>query len=202
MRNFLILFILSSYILASEVKNIDDIENINFNVKTTEVTEIFKDIAKDLVEIKKKQFNILKRLDDIQEKVYRNEQKLGLVELIIDEQKSIIRDMVLEINNLKGEESIKTTPQRATQKIEKSSNSTKLENFSPSTFKLLKDNEIYDSIDGNVVKNWSKNRKFTAYQRVGDWIKISGYFNNGKWQSSKEVIWIRANEDSVIKLKR
>lgn len=201
MRNFLILFILSNYLVASEVKNIDDIENINFNVKTSEVTEIFKDIAKDLIEIKKKQFNILKRLDDIQEKVYRNEQKLGLVELIIDEQKSIIRDVVGEINNLKGEESIKTTPQRATQKMEKS-NSTKLENFSPSTFKLLKDNEIYDSVDGNVVKNWTKDRKFTAYQRVGDWIKISGYFSNGRWQSSSEVIWIKGDEGSVIKLKR
>ncbi len=199
MKNFFIFFILSSYLIANEVKNIDDIENIDFNIKTTEVTEIFKDIAKDLVEIKKKQFNILKRLDDVQEKVYHNEQKLGLVELIIDEQKSIIKDIILEINSVKNSENIQKT-----EVIEekKNKNTDKLETFKATTFELLEDSEIYDSFDGNVIQNWVKGNKFTAYQKRGSWIQISGYFSRGKWKKSKEELWINVAQYSVKNIKK
>ena len=71
-------------------------------------------------------------------------------------------------------------------------------NFTPSTFRLLTSVDVYDSINGSKVTQWKKNRSFTSNMKTQNWIKITGYFMNKKWQASQEELWIK-KENTVKK---
>ena len=71
-------------------------------------------------------------------------------------------------------------------------------NFAPSTFRLLRSVDVYDSINGNKITQWEKNRSFTSNIKTQNWIKITGYFMNKKWQASQEELWIK-KENTVKK---
>lgn len=65
-----------------------------------------------------------------------------------------------------------------------------IEIMEPSTFRLNKDSDIFNSVDGKVVYNWEEGRSFTSNQRYKGWIKITGYFLDKKWLRAKEELWV------------
>ena len=73
----------------------------------------------------------------------------------------------------------------------------KIETFKPSSFRLKQNSEIFDAPNANVVANWKQNRSFTSNQKIGNWIKITGYFINKKWQKAQNEMWIE--KDKTIK---
>jgi len=65
-----------------------------------------------------------------------------------------------------------------------------IKSIKPATFKLSKDAVIKDMPDGKIVDIWFDGEIFTAYQSLGEWVKISGYFPNGEWEKNKKEYWI------------
>jgi len=62
----------------------------------------------------------------------------------------------------------------------------------PSTYKVRKDINIIDN-NNQIKMHWNKGRLFTSKEKHGAYYKISGYFINYKWTSSKESIYVPIN---------
>jgi len=67
----------------------------------------------------------------------------------------------------------------------------KIFTFKASSFHLIHDSIIYDSINGVKLDVWMKNTSFTSSIKTKSWIKITGYFINKKWKSAKKEMWIK-----------
>ena len=66
--------------------------------------------------------------------------------------------------------------------------------FKPSSFRLNKEADIYDAINGNKIDTWEDTRSFTSNQKTEEWIKITGYFVEKVWRPSQEEIWIKKSD--------
>lgn len=73
----------------------------------------------------------------------------------------------------------------------------KIINFKAASFKLKMDSSLYDSVNGKKIKEWTKDTSFTSSKKTKNWIQVSGYFVNGKWNSAKDNMWIKL--DHVLK---
>jgi len=80
----------------------------------------------------------------------------------------------------------KLVPINASKKID----SEVIQEVKASTFRLKSDANIYDSIDGNIINKWEKNRSFTSNIQTKSWIKITGYFIDKKWHSVDKNLWV------------
>ncbi len=63
--------------------------------------------------------------------------------------------------------------------------------FKAATFRLEKNSNIYNMIDGDILYTWDKNRSFTSGIMTQNWIKITGYFVNKKWVKAEDELWIK-----------
>jgi len=78
-------------------------------------------------------------------------------------------------------------------KSKKSTMEESLVSFSPTTFQTQKEAPLYPSAKSReVVEYWEKGRSFTAYQKQGERIRISGYFVEKVWQKAEGDLWIDA----------
>ncbi|MCW8895067.1 MAG: hypothetical protein OQK48_06905 [Sulfurimonas sp.] len=68
--------------------------------------------------------------------------------------------------------------------------------FKARPFRLKIDSDIYDSIDGNKIDEWSKGTSFTSNEKTDAWVKITGYFVNKKWKKSQKDMWIKKSQVS------
>ncbi|MCD6173821.1 MAG: hypothetical protein J7J96_08585 [Sulfurimonas sp.] len=64
-------------------------------------------------------------------------------------------------------------------------------NLKASTFKLLKDSDIYNSVNGEVIYQWKANSAFTSNKMTQNWMKITGYFIDNKWKRAPGKLWIK-----------
>lgn len=64
------------------------------------------------------------------------------------------------------------------------------------TFRLNKDANIYDSVNGNKIAQWEERTSFTSNQRLESWIKITGYFVDKVWQKSTLDLWVKEEDAS------
>lgn len=66
----------------------------------------------------------------------------------------------------------------------------------PAAYRMKNDGMIYDAPDGKPLFSWEAQRSFTSGMRAGEWIKITGYFVNRKWQATRENenLWVREND--------
>jgi len=96
-----------------------------------------------------------------------------------------------DIKNSKKEESKSVARNVSASKNKTSDKTSKLKFFKASAFRLNKDSDIYDSIDGKKVYRWENKTSFTSNVMNDEWIKITGYFVNKQWQKSDEELWIK-----------
>ena len=73
--------------------------------------------------------------------------------------------------------------------------------FTPTTFYLKKQSNIYYRVNGSILKRWDKGRSFTSNIRAGNWIKITGYFKNRRWKQARKDMWIEEKSIAVKKRK-
>ncbi len=69
--------------------------------------------------------------------------------------------------------------------------------FAASTFRVKVKTTIYDSPNGKKIEEWEMKTSFTSTQRMGNWIKITGYFIDKKWLKAKRNMWIK--EEDIFK---
>jgi len=69
--------------------------------------------------------------------------------------------------------------------------STALVSTKAQTYRLNKNANIYNGIDGKVIDIWEERTSFTSNFKSGSWIKITGYFVEKVWQKSKQELWIK-----------
>ena len=64
-------------------------------------------------------------------------------------------------------------------------------NLKAGTYRLKKESEIYDAINGNVLFVWEDKSSFTTTQVTQDWIKVTGYFVDKKWTKTEKNLWVK-----------
>jgi len=66
--------------------------------------------------------------------------------------------------------------------------------FKSGTFRLNKDANIYNEADGEILYTWEKGTSFTSSKRTDKMIKVTGYFVNKIWRSSKKAMWVKSED--------
>ena len=61
-----------------------------------------------------------------------------------------------------------------------------------SVYRMNKEAEIYDAPHGKLIDRWEEKTSFTSNISEGEWIKITGFFVDRKWQKAKEEMWVKA----------
>lgn len=81
-------------------------------------------------------------------------------------------------------------------------NDSQEQRFSPATFKLKTDADVFGKPDRSVqVASWKEGDLFTAFIRLGEMIRISGYFPEGAaWSPAPRPLWV--HESDVTRLQR
>lgn len=64
------------------------------------------------------------------------------------------------------------------------------------TYRMRCESLIYDAAKTEVIAVWEEKTSFTSNMYKGDWIKITGYFVDRKWQRSTQELWVKA-EDTI-----
>lgn len=192
--------LLSSFLFAD--KSLTDVDKSSFLIDKSKLTEVLKDIASDLIEVKKEQFKIAKKIEKLQEKGYKSEKKLKIMELIIDEQKGIIKDLIFEIDKIQNPKPTSTLvalndkqeKNHKKEKPKKSSNkesfTDKVQSFQPTTYILTKRCDVYSTLDSNIIDSWAGKKRFTSYKGNVDFVKVSGEIISGKWKKVKQNIFV------------
>lgn len=115
--------------------------------------------------------------------------------------KSVKIEKVDEKKKLNQEPSPEMTITRA--KEEEQANSEDdfiIEPMEAATFRIKVTSEILDAPWGDVRAQWPAGELFTAHERAGGWIKVSGTFENGAWVKAEEKLWI--DSDNITRLTR
>ena len=69
----------------------------------------------------------------------------------------------------------------------------------PTTLITTKNAKIYEKPDINskIVTSFEANRTFTSYKEKNNFIKITGYFIDGKWTPNKKEWWIKKSDCKI-----
>jgi len=122
---------------------------------------------------------------------YKNnilEKRIENLEKSIVQQNQIIKSL-LRKNKKSKQPSIKKTTKKD-QKVIK---------FKPSLFITKTIALLYDTPNGKSYIKFPPNYKFTAYEKMGGWIRVSGHFPAKKWRKMKQNAWIK--QDLVKKIR-
>ncbi len=63
-----------------------------------------------------------------------------------------------------------------------------------SVYRMNKEADIYDAPQGKVVDRWEEKTSFTSNVSQGEWIMITGYFVDRRWQKAQKEIWVKAED--------
>jgi len=67
----------------------------------------------------------------------------------------------------------------------------KIQKFSPATFRLNTQADIYDSVNGVKIARWHYKKSFTSDTQTANWVKITGSFVQQEWKKSDSELWIK-----------
>ena len=165
--------------------------------------------------------SIVEDITQLQRDYKDSQQKLEMISLENKKLKNTIKNLKIKIKEdnklLKSKEKLNKNPKKQNKKSLKVKENTlksmcytelkekntfpklmmknhTIQYFRASAFRLNKDSNIYNKIDGSVIAQWEVKRSFTSNQRTKNWIKITGYFINKVWQKSQKSMWIRADD--------
>ena len=193
MGRYLLIFSLLFFIGCEtpQEKNKKEIEKLKQKVeKLEQVSYEIKNLQSQIDEIKNKQLIIKDSIDN---------NKILSKLAILDEKLKNIKT----VDNSNIENQIKTLKQKSELLKEEL---TKLKSttfdyivIKPTTLITIDDVNIYSKPDKNskVITAWSKKTTFTSYKEKNGFIKITGYFINGKWTPNKKDWWIQKEKCKI-----
>jgi len=196
MKLIIVSFVLSSFLWS------DDIQRLETIVK--EITQLRSDYEACEIALQSKKITIIPSLDEEREKLEKKLQKQEKLLLTQDKKiaylekllqkpknKTVVVAQVCEEENPFQKLMMKESPKDSLKAP------LKVRAMAPTTFHLKVDAMIYDAPDGAKIESWEKETSFTSNKRAKNWIKITGYFIDKKWISSKTNMWIK--EEQVLK---
>lgn len=68
------------------------------------------------------------------------------------------------------------------------------------TYITTADVDVYDEPNGNIIATWPSHTLFTSNKKDTVWIRVSGHFPEGEWQSIFPMWYVKA--DSQLELKK
>lgn len=69
----------------------------------------------------------------------------------------------------------------------------------PQTYVIKYESIIYDYPRGTNIGKWDVGTTFTSNKKFDYWIKVTGYFVNGKWKKADQELWIKEAQVEVKK---
>lgn len=159
----------------------------------------YKNKIKTLKNTIQKQNLLLKSKDNIEKNPIVKKKKITKIK---EKDKNNLENIVLvkcEEPNLFPELVMKKEPLIEDKKVSKKQKQLKekIENFKASAFRLNKNADIYNDVNGKVVEEWSQGTSFTSSIKTQNWVKITGYFVDKVWMRSSKDIWVKLSD--VIK---
>ena len=127
---------------------------------------------------------IAEYISKIEHKNYILEKRITNLEKSLLKQNKIIKTLLIKKSKIK----------KLSTKKDK-----KITKFKPSVFITKKSALLHETPNGKAYMNFPKNYKFTAYEKVGEWIRVSGHFPNKKWRKMKQNAWLK--QDLVKKIR-
>jgi len=202
-----IVFLFNILVNADEIQRIEsmvkDISQLKDEYKTTEQklhqcsNRLQNGIVKES-EFEKKEKKYIKRIKDLENQLKIARKKAKIKEV----KKTIIKTKIKKclINQSLEKENPFPKLQLKKEFQEKES---KIEFFKPSSFRVNKEADIYDSVYGKVIETWEDKTSFTSNQKNANWIKITGYFVDKQWKPAEKEMWIKIvdliDRDQVLK---
>jgi len=199
MRYILVLTLLFSFLYTDEIKRVESIiKDITELREENEVCKKELDFAKNK-QIKKCDFSS-------KEKKYKEE--INKLKEKITKYKKLLNNKNKEIQKLKNLNEAKKIDSVFKQKKFDKPNEFpnlvlkpkyikyKIEMTKPTTYRLKYNAKIYNKIDGKVIVDWEKGVSFTTnikatLQKKDSWLRITGFFINGKWVKSQSQMWVK-----------
>jgi len=68
--------------------------------------------------------------------------------------------------------------------------------FEPTTFVFKNEANVYDYPEGNIIQTLPKGYVVTSYIKYHEWIKLTGFVENHRWQPySKDIsFWVKSED--------
>lgn len=205
------LFLIFLFLNADEIQRLDsivkDIENLRINYDLSQ--EQLKKCQVELSDEQQKNALMRKELQssnsdnntEIQiEKKYRK--KIHSLKNQIKSLNNLVKEKENEISRLKKRYSKITKNQiKVKCNLDNKTNvfpnlimrEQKEKEVGAATYRLTQESVIYSDVNGKEIDKWEKSTSFTSTLRLGNWIKISGYFVDKKWQKAQRQMWVEAS---------
>ena len=58
-------------------------------------------------------------------------------------------------------------------------------------YRLKTESPIYNDPYGGIIEVWEEKTSFTSNVTWKEWVKITGYFVDKKWQKADRPLWIK-----------
>ena len=171
MKIVFITFLLFSFLHADYILDTDSMKRIEFIVK--DITKLRSDYEKCKEKLKDKKITKISTETSVCKQANEEAKKYKKLYEAQKHKNKILKAQLSEIRASEVEKIIK---------------------FKAATFRLNDDSIVYDSINGNKVDIWKKGACFTSNKKTNNWILVTGYFVNYKWQSSKKKMWIKITQ--------
>jgi len=167
------------------------VKNTLLEKKLQEQIKILKNTKNDIetykkeVKTKDNEIKTLKNQLVFLEKNTKNEPKIVI--------KEVLKEVVKEKKIYPKDANVFPTlmPKNTNNKREDFKEKEVVQETKPTTYRLKNDSNIYTKFDGNEIYIWEEDRSFTSNIRTQNYIKITGYFVDKKWQKAEEELWIK-----------
>ena len=179
------------------LKNTKNNEKSNINlinlVKTKEDNKKIKN-KKNIENLKAKYEKIIKNRDN---KIIYLKNKIKSIDKTIIIEKKICEDdnpfpQLMMKNSLKKSTNREVTKPKQTINIKKENEASleKKVDTKARTYRLSKESNIYDDVNGNILYTWENKTSFTSTKMTQNWIEVTGYFIDRKWLKAKKSLWL------------
>ena len=202
MRLFAILLIFMFSVQADEVKRLDAmVEDIASLQESSDAYK--KEASKQQQENKALKEQIASQKETQQTTDVKSEKEpfrseIDALKKEIENSKKLLSRKDKEIEKLNAKLISQQAPENEIPKLvmkeENTTTTDSLTYFQPTTYRLKKDSYIYDGINGKKMAVWEKDTSFTTYIRKDNWVKVTGYFVDRVWVSSKQQnMWVQVD---------
>lgn len=178
--------------LDSNQKSLSQLESEKLKIDRDELAKVLEEIATDLIELKKRQYKVITKVEKLAKEGAENRKKIDILSLILDEQKSLIKDIVLELNSKEQKRELER------ERVSKLPAKSEIKNFKPTTFILKRDSSIFLDRD-SIIESWKRGERFTSYRGDDNFIKITGKIVAGEWVEIDKNIWIERDSVDVYR---